>query len=370
MALLSFALAVALTGSIYMAPLPQIVDASRVDARCNNSSSDAATINSAIISSSSGDEIVIQGTCSISSVIKLLGNRSYRGESRTGTVLKQANGANLDGIFASDSYLNNSAQTGLPVSIRQLTINGNSANNPSSATDGIILRSWQSVVEDVQIQDMGGNGILLTNKSANGTNLSNTQVNGQINGNFITGSGNHGIYVQDTGNSITDWQLMNNWIASSGADAIHMDNAAGWNVERNHIYGVPRNAIYANRLFGTSIADNYIEGFGSSSTTGTYHGILAKVQGNVGSQISGNKVFNRESNAASTYRYISVTVNYDTAVVAVTGNVIRSKDVSTGTGLYYDGGSNSLIVTSTGNVVQNVNTPKTVGTGVTSSSGI
>lgn len=215
---------------------------------------------------------------------------------------------------------------------------------------------------------MGGNGLTLTNPSANGTELENTQVNGQIIGNFIERSGGHGILVADPGNSVTDWNLMNNWIASSGIDGIHLENAAGWVIERNHVYDVPENAIYANRLFGTSISDNYLEGFGETDTADTWYGINATVQGEAGSTIANNRVFNisgHEENAGSTYRYIALSrVNYGSGVVSVTGNTIRGAGTNRGVGLYYDGGSRPLTVTSTGNAVVDVHRAQKVGPGV------
>lgn len=350
---------------------PRQAHAQRITATCSNTESDASTINAAIESSQSGDEIVIDGPCLINQVIKLLGDRSYTGQSRTGTVLKQANGANLPEMVASDSYLDNSSTTGLPVAVRQLTLDGNRANN-TAQTSGIVLRSWQSVLEDLHIADMGGNGIRLTSVSANGTRLTNTQVNGRIVGNFIENSGQYGVFIEDPVNSVTDWELTDNWIASSGIDGIHMDNAAGWVVERNHIYGVPQNAIYANRLYGTAISDNYIEGFGETSQSGTWYGINATVQGDAASTISDNRVFNfdGEKNPQSTYRYIGLSkVNYNSGVVSVTGNVIRGAGTARGMGLYYSTGDKGqgvrLTVTSTGNAVINVHKARYIGFGVT-----
>ena len=42
---------------------------------------------------------------------------------------------------------------------------------------------------------------------------------------------------------MTDWIIADNWIADSGVDGIHMENVAGWFIERNHIFGVPHHAI-------------------------------------------------------------------------------------------------------------------------------
>jgi hypothetical protein len=94
----------------------------------------------------------------INQTIRLLCERSYRGESRTGTVLKQADGANLDALVATDGYLDNTDYTGEPVAVRHLTLDGNRANNPRARTTGLILRSWLSVVEDIHVANMGGDG--------------------------------------------------------------------------------------------------------------------------------------------------------------------------------------------------------------------
>lgn len=344
--------------------------AAKVTATCSNTSTDAATINSTISGSSVGDEIVIDGPCLLNATIVLSPGRSYRGDSRN-TVLKQANGANLTALMASYGFVNNSTTTDDPISVRSLALDGNKANN-TQATTGLVVRAWQSTVEDLQVTNCHGNGIRVTNLSANGTPITNTEVNGRISNVFVTGSDNHGIYIQDTGNAVTDWYLEDTWVAGSGADGIHLDNTAGWAVERNHVYGVGNDAIYANRTFGSSVSDNYIEDFGQSSTAGTYYGIQTTVQGDAATTITGNRVFNFQSEVSgSTYRYLGISqVNYSTGVASVTGNVIRGKG-TTGTGLYYSkGGGTALTVASTGNNVTGVATQRSIGTGVTVIAGI
>ncbi len=326
---------------------------------CNNNLSDANTINRAIASTSAGDEVVICGQCLINQVIKLLGNRAYSGES-LGTVLKQADDANLVALLASDSFLDNTDYTGTPVSIRQLTLDGNKAMNTRVVTAGIILRSWLSTVENMQIINMGGDGLRITSLSSNGTMLNNSQVNGTISGNFISGSNRYGIYVEDTQNSVTDWMLTNNWVANSGSDGIRLDNAAGWIITENHIYGVPNNAIYANRLFGTTISDNYIEGFGETTQSGIWSGIYGTVQGEAASTIDENRIFNFNLDTlnisqSSNLRYIYLTANYDTGLVSLTGNTIRGDGTIYETGLYFTSDPGTwLKVILTGNAIDNV----------------
>lgn len=328
-----------------------------------NMPGDAARINAAIAASPEGAEIVIRGTCLIDEPIRLRGNRSYRGESRTGTVLKQADGANLAALMASSVFLDDKAWTGTPVAIRHLRLDGNHKGDPDSTTAGIVLRSWLSVVEDVHIRGMGSDGLRLTNLSADETGLQATQVNGRIANCFVERAGRHGIFVQDTQNAVTDWILTDCWIASSGVDGIHLDNAAGWFVERNHIYGVPQNAIFAHRMFATSISDNYIEGFGECEESGRWHEIYGTLQGGSGCTIANNRIFNfrGERQEESEYRYLALTVNYGTATAVVANNVIRGSGQPRGTAMYYSAqGDRKLLVTSNGNAVADVAEPGVV----------
>lgn len=351
---------------------PATTGSGTATATCANTEEDAAAVNDAIADSSEGAEIVIFGICLLNEPLRLLGGRNYRGASRTGTVLRQADGANMPVLVASASYFDNDPGTGQPLTIRDLTLDGNRDNN-EAATDGLVLRSWQSVAEDLRIFDFGGSGIRITNVSSDGTTLTSTQVNGLIADSFIGNSGKHGIHVEDTGNAVTDWQLTGNWVADSGLDGINMDNATGWIVTHNHVYGVGNNAIWAQRMYGTTITDNYVEGFGESSTEGTWYGIGGTVQGDAGSTIGMNRVFTlRGENPGSTYRYIGlVGVNYGEAVVAVTGNVVRGVGSPGSVGLFYSTeAGRGLTVSSSGNAVAAVATPVEVegdGVAVTSS---
>lgn len=142
--------------------------AREITATCGNTTTDDETLNRVIAGSAPGDEIVIDGPCLINDTIKLLGERSYRGRSRAGTVIRQADGANLPVMLASDSYLDNDSHTGMPVSIRSISLDGRRTANPR-AGDGLVMRSWQSVVEDVEIIGAARHAIRLTNLSANGT---------------------------------------------------------------------------------------------------------------------------------------------------------------------------------------------------------
>lgn len=345
-----------------------------VNVTCTNATTDTPALNNAISGSNVGDQIAIHGTCLINGIIVLYGDRSYLGDSRTGTVIRQAAGSNLSAMLASDSWMSGyqyPAYTGNPIHISHLTLDGNSAMN--SSTSALIIRSWLTVVDDLLIENAPVDAIQITNLNQGNVALSNSEVNGRISNCFITGSGANGIHVVDTGNSVTDWDILDSWIANSGQSAIMMDNAAGWKVRGNHLYGVPANGIFASRCFGTAIDGNYIEDFGHlGGVETTYYGIACTVQGaGAGSVITSNKIYQNPASggdsSTGTLIYIGLPqVNYGTGVVNVVNNVINGGNGANTFGLaYYLGAGSALDVLASGNNVQSVATPQVVGLGVT-----
>jgi len=326
-----------------------------VTASCTGSVSDAASLQKAIDSSTAGSIIEIKGpVCLLVRGITFLSDRTYVGYNTTGTILKQ-DGA-MKYVLASAAYADNSPSTGDPVTIRDLTVQCSGSGN----TDGIIVLNWQADVEEVDVNDCGGSGIVDTNTTANGGAINNTSVNSRFDNNFISDSREYGFEVQDSENSVTDGFLEDNQIAYSGLDAIHLENAAGWDISGNNLYSDSQNAIYASRLYGTTISNNYIEDFGDTQGSGTWYGIVATVQGAVGSSISNNNISNDKGESPrARYIYLGITgTNYGTGYLSVTGNVIvgvRTSDV----GLSFSGGSNKLVVASSGNEVANVGTVTT-----------
>lgn len=344
-----------------------------VDVTCKNATADTSALNTAISGSNVGDQIAIHGTCLINGIIVLDGDRSYVGDSRTGTVIQQAPGSNLPAMLASDSWMSGyqyPAYTGDPIRIAHLTLDGNSAAN--SGTTALVIRSWMTVVEDLYIENAPVDGIQVTSVSQGNVSLTNSEVNGRISNVFITGSGANGVHIVDPVNSVTDWDLLDSWIASSGQSAIMMDNAAGWKIRGNHVYGNPANGIFANRCWQTAIDGNLIEDFGHLGGAGnTYYGIGCTVNGGPGSVISNNKV-NQESPhggdaPTGTLVYIGVqNVNYGTGAVNVVDNIIIGASGANTTGISLNAGNgNSLQAMVNSNNIQSVATAEKVGNGVT-----
>lgn len=318
---------------------------------CGDTRADAATLQHAIDASPDGSVIQIGGTCLLDRSIVLLANRTYTGASRTGTVLRQDTA--LPYVLASSAYVNNSATTGSPLTIQRLTVACSGQGN----TDGIIVMNWQADVQEVDVTNCGGSGIVDTSQTPNGATIGNTSVNSRFADNFITGSGANGFQVIDHGNSVTDGFLLDNRIANSGGNAVQLDNAAGWNISGNHLYNDKSDAIMANRLYGTTISGNYIEDFASQRTAGPWYGITGTAQGGNGSTIYGNRIFNDLGETGdATHIYIGiVAVNGRTGNIAIYGNAIRGagpRDVA----LSFSAGAGSLAVAVAGNVITQVGT--------------
>lgn len=328
-----------------------------------------------------GDEVVIKGVCVTRATAWLRDGVTYRGDGRDGAVIKQAAGANLPALVATDSWASTGEDaengTNANVTVRSLTIDANAAANPGAPTAGLVVRAWDSRIYDVAIYNAGGDGIRVTTVTSDGTALTggHTMVNSIIADSYVEGSGRDGIGVEDPGNAATDWIVERNWIAMSGRNAIGSENAAGWQIRDNHVYGVGAGAIDLHRCYNTGVHDNYIEDFGGLGG-GERFGIRCDLQGDVPSTIAGNKInqFRDPEHPMKPGTYFAIGVdgvNYGKGYVTVTGNAIvgTAGTIGTETGLLYRGGS-ALTVVSTGNLVTGNDTALSKDGGVVVTAGV
>jgi hypothetical protein len=318
---------------------------------CADAASDADRLQRTIDASRPRAVIEISGICLLTHGITLLANRTYTGDGRTATVLRQD--APMPYVMASAGFVHNDSTTGAPLTIEQLTVSCSSQGR----TNGIVVLNWQVDVEQTDVTHCGGSGIVDTSQTADGSSITNTSVNSRFSDNFIIGSGIDGFEVIDPRNAVTDGYLTDNQIAASGKAAVAMQNAAGWNITGNHLYDDVGDGIVVGRLFGTTIAGNFIEDFASRQASDTWYGIAGSVQDGNGSTIFGNSVFNDlgERGRAS-HVYISIIkTNSGTGRVSVTGNVIGGAG-PTDVGLSFNAGAHRLVVASSGNAITGVGT--------------
>ena len=352
-------------------------NAAIVSATCSNTVNDDNVVQAAINGSTAKDVIQIHGQCLFNATVKLLDNRTYEGDGRGSTQIVMAPGSNLKALVATSTWVDNSANTNSGITIKHLNFDGNRANNTATPAGSAVIqfRAWDSTLEDFEIWDAPRDGVRISSASSNGTNISGSSVNSTVRGFAIYDSGEVPINVVDSGNSLTDWSLMDGWVAGSGTgfDAVNLDNAAGWDIENLHVYGASRGAIDANRCFGTRIVGNYIEDFGYQGTANSaYSGIYCRAQGDASSIIANNTVnlFQSTLGTNTTYRFIDVEGNYGSPLLSVTGNAVRGHGTSKEIGLSYrKGGGSGMTVSSTGNAVANIGTARYADTGIVVSTG-
>lgn len=242
---------------------------------------DYAAITAAITASPYGGIVFFPpGTYMVSSTIKLLKGRTYMGAGREGTSVKAMAATNLDAVMASETWLSvvgGSPTSDNPISIRNLKIDGNSSAQVSGAGNGLALITFWNTLENLEVVNNRGHGILLTSARRDGTEISNTAVECKVIRCDVRASGAVGIYVKDPSSSsqtVTDGWVVDCVVQDTVNEGIAIDTPAGWLVQGNHLYGVAMSGIYLNRGGFTRVIGNYIETYGFSASSGTYSGIM------------------------------------------------------------------------------------------------
>jgi hypothetical protein len=200
-----------------------------------------------------GGTLLIAGTCDETSTpLMVTANTTVEGNN-SGTI--------IDGSI---EYPSTSPDD--PITIRDLEVN---CATTSDANDACIDIQNGFRVSITGVVTMNGDyGIELSAPTC--SKGSGCNVNDFLSDNFISDPTIYGFYVNDPADTITDGMFVHSWIdggpAGSDTDDVYLTNAAGWFVTDDHLYGPGvSTAIYAYRLFGSSISDNDIEYGGVSA---------------------------------------------------------------------------------------------------------
>ena len=233
---------------------------------------DAPIINSTIAASPIGSTIFFPGNHLVGSTIILLSGRNYLGP--TGhcdaqATFYQKNGANLPAVVASSDWYNNATSTGSSLAIRNIVVDANQANNTTS--HGIVLMNEFSSIEDCVVRNAPGSGILLTATNRGGTNSSTTNVNNRIINCYIKSCSGYGIWIHDNAlNAVTDGYIRDCIIDTATLDSIYLENAAGWFLSGNHVYGCQANGYNLANCYSTFVIGNEVDGYGFGIGSGGY----------------------------------------------------------------------------------------------------
>lgn len=303
-------------------------------AKGDGSTDDTSAIQNALNAMSSGSMLSFPvGIYIVSASILFPGNIKIvgAGDSDAGTVIRVKTGTALTTpILCSKDWYNNSSTSGNPVEISDIQIDGNSATSGSSAHGFVAMNYWSSFY-NLFIKNVAGDGFLFTAQSQNGTHISNTCVEAKIRRLQIRTCSGDGIHIQDNGsglNSCTDGFLEDCIVTATGARGINNEMGPGWILMGNHIYGTGTDGIGVGKCYATRVIGNYIDGFGSGSST-FIAGISMSCLDGRGSSCIGNHVGFEGGSATGPYQGFRITgAGSNTAVCTVAHNTVAGGNQS------------------------------------------
>jgi parallel beta-helix repeat protein len=330
----------------------------------NGTTDDTAAIQATIDASTLGSTIYFPtGTYLISTTIKLLKGRWYEGAGKLSAVLKMKNATNLNAIAASETWLSSSSVTSdLPVQVYNLGFDGNKANQASGAGHGLALISYDTVVENVEIINPRGTGLLVTTKRLNGTEISSGTSNEQhIFRVTVRNPGAVGIYVEDptpTSNNAKYGWMRDCVVESSVLNGIEFDSSIGWNISGNRVSLAGQSGIALGNAGDTVVSSNIVEGFGTSTAAQTYGALSI---GDYSTYISGSGPITCTGNrlsyvsgkavASTVAGIVCFNADSNTASIAISGNSFRDATAADAYGVFlWNAGASGVIkVSSAGN---------------------
>jgi parallel beta-helix repeat protein len=227
------------------------------------------------------------------------------------------------------------------LSIRNLVIDGNQANQSIGSHDGIyLLNVSSSTIDSVTVDGMFHDGVVST-WSGSANTFSNNTISSSLNrnmwiqgdrntitGNTIIDGGNNALQVEAWGNIVTGNHIVGNtgagiWLHGGASDTIVSGNFIA-----NNNMGISTGYTQNNTITNNIFTDNSLAGEDTIRLNG---GTVGELGGNF---VANNKFFN--SNGLGTAIYIEPTVNPNTIV----GNVYSGfgalpiTDFATGTTRY------------------------------------
>ncbi|HYF53290.1 MAG TPA: hypothetical protein VEA41_03430 [Salinarimonas sp.] len=132
--------------------------------------------------------------------------------------------------------------------------------------DGLVLHDFWSEIDRVEVVDTGGRGIVLVDEDRSGRRPSSTLVENRIRDCVVRDARRAAFWLGPrAGGKLTDGELVG-CIASlargASEPAVFIGHAAGWIVDRLHLYGgAPRTACEIHQPYFASLSNLYIEAF-------------------------------------------------------------------------------------------------------------
>lgn len=328
----------------------------------NGTTDDAAALQTAINATPAGGTVsfpkptatyLIGTTLLVPSSIRLRGpgrgNAGY-GPTDPGIITMKA-GSNLDAMIASPAWYNNGGGIDGYITIEDMVIDPNAANQTGGLGHGIALSAWRCRVANNLILLGRGESIYVGTVTRNGSNT----ASGNAIENYIW---QNTCYPTTTGIATGGALTTDNWIidnaiigvAGGTSNGIVMSGAGGaGNVIRgNHIYNVASHVVAGNVSLIT-IVENYLEPSNATASSGIVTAISVQPVGNH-NIINGNKIVLPLSTVSgTTFVGINIFSVSNSGAIAVTGNTISGGTSSSDSLIKADIQSGSCSLSISGN---------------------
>jgi hypothetical protein len=311
-------------------------------------SSDVSSIVQAAIdaASSLGGGLIVAppGTLFVKA-LSLPDNVTIAGAGRGATTFKLPNGANTY-MFANSSYVRDLSFVNTFGGLRQLTLDGNKANNSSG--DIVIGRSWRAEYFEVDFHNGPGHGIHLSNLSNGGIDLVNDIADVNItNCNFLrcVGAAIYGNYSL----RIADIHVNHCSIGFCGLGGRHygidVQRGAGWRVIECGFFNSGIGELQLAFSGGTIVVGNQFDGTSDMVASGPLNqvNITAPPGGWDNVVITGN-VFQTVTESlgnASRWNLLNIIAGANDGIV-VSGNSFFSKNIDV-TSIAYGGAASTSV---------------------------
>lgn len=285
---------------------------------------DQTTINNALTAAAGGKVYLAEGTYTISASINIPNNTTLAGAG-TGTIVTIPNGQN--GTYA---MLTNASTPGSGFTIRDFTINGNSANQTSGVTDGIYLNTVGDAYSSPVLPGALIDNMTITSLfGGNAVKLSLSDNNTITNSTLIRSS--DGVYTANSGfNTVTNNKIMAN-VVGMYMDANSYNGTITGNVFKDNSYaGLMTWSVSNNILQSNVFTDN-----GGNTTNNS---IIFD-----GTSTHNHIVDNTITDASATTTNYAITINSSSATSNyISGNILSGSAINDlGTGTIYEGQANA-----------------------------
>ena|GEM_PF-6747973 len=340
------------------APAGTVLDARKYGVTANGATDDSTALNAALTAGAGGTVIVPAGVIAVGAEILVPDNTRLVGAGkRATTIQRMANKGSMVAVVCAASWYNNTAGSGAPIAITDLSIDGNKSASGNSGSDdscpGIIIYNEKSIVLSCYITNTAGHGVKAAVKNRGGSAMNDTANEFYVAECTIEFPDGHGIFSDDQNNSaLTDGFCLDNVIRQPLEDGIHITNMAGWVVSGNHVYsGSSRgmNGFYLTGCYAANITSNYVDGPARTTTTGTYHGMYIGLSAfTKGLVFSSNSLNLKNAPTGSTVNGVTFVAPASgiCGPLLTYGNQIACDDVPTGgtmgTALHLSGSPTSL----------------------------